>query len=201
VSREHRIIESRSGLISIVGGKLTTYRAMGAEVVDRVAERLRTLDGRSVGPRAPTEREPLPGGEARDLAGVVQEIQRDGFSAEVAEHLVHLFGAEAVAVSRLARSDESLGRPIVPGQVGVRAELVHAMRREMAVTLCDLLIRRTHLFYEAPGHALAQAPEIVTLAARELGWDAARQASELAEYLQEVERSIAFRAELVRSPH
>ncbi len=200
VSREHRIVEGRSGLISIVGGKLTTYRVMGAQVVDRVAERLRSLDGRSVAPRAPTEHEPLPGGEARDLAGVVQEIERDGFSTIVAEHLVRLFGAEAVAVSRLARSDESLGRPIVPGQAGMRAELVHAIRREMAMTLCDLLIRRTHLFYEAAGHALAEAPEIVELAARELGWDPARQASELAAYLQEVERSIAFRAELARSP-
>lgn len=196
VSREHRIVESQPGLISIVGGKLTTYRAMAAQVVDRVAERLRVLDGRPRLPPSETARESLPGGEARDLGVITQEIERDGFSKSVAEHLVRLFGSEAVAVSRLARSEPALGRPIVPGQPGLRAELVHAMRREMAMTLCDLLIRRTHLFYEAPGHAVAEAPDIVEMAARELGWDPPRQARELAAYLQEVERSIAFRADL-----
>ncbi|MBI2615963.1 MAG: glycerol-3-phosphate dehydrogenase/oxidase, partial [Gemmatimonadetes bacterium] len=64
------------------------------------------------------------------------------------------------------------------------------------VTLVDLLVRRTHVFYETPGHTVAEAPELVELAARELNWDAARKAVELTAYLKEVERSIAFLSEL-----
>jgi glycerol-3-phosphate dehydrogenase len=68
VSREHRVLESPHGLISIAGGKLTTYRVMARDVVDRVAARLHKLDGRPLPPRAPTDRQPLPGGEAAELA-------------------------------------------------------------------------------------------------------------------------------------
>ena len=198
-SREHRIVESPSGLISIVGGKLTTYRAMAAEVVNRVAARLHELDGRPVAPRARTDREPLPGGAARDLAIVTRDIEREGFPRTVAEHLTRLFGSEAPAVARLAQSDPALRRPVVEGHPALRAELIHAIHREMAVTLCDLLIRRLHVFYEVPGHALGEAPELAELAGQELGWDAARTAAELAAYLREVERTMAFTAELARS--
>jgi glycerol-3-phosphate dehydrogenase len=196
VSREHRIVDSPSGLISIVGGKLTTYRVMAAQVVDHVWRRLQSLDGRPPSPRARTDKEPLPGGVAHDLAVLARELEREGFAAEVAQHLVRQYGSEAPAVGRLARSDLELRRPIVPGHPALRAELVHAARREMAVTLSDLLVRRTHVFYETPGHGVAEAPELVELAARELGWDAARKATELAEYLKDVERSLAFLSEL-----
>ncbi|HEX4628036.1 MAG TPA: glycerol-3-phosphate dehydrogenase/oxidase, partial [Gemmatimonadales bacterium] len=66
-SREHRVVESPSGLVTIAGGKLTTHRVMARDVVDRVAYRLRALDGRPRAPRAPTDRMPLPGGETADL--------------------------------------------------------------------------------------------------------------------------------------
>ncbi len=200
VSREHRIVENAAGLVSIVGGKLTTYRAMAAQVVDHVARRLHQMDGRPISRRASTARDPLPGGAVRDMAVVVQDIEREGFARSVAEHLVQTFGSEAPAVVRLAQADPPLRRPIVPGHPAIRAELVHAIRREMALTLTDLLVRRTHVSYQAPGHAVAQAPEIVELAAAQLGWDPSRQAQELTAYLQEVERSIAFQAELTAAP-
>ncbi len=85
---------------------------------------------------------------------------------------------------------------IVEGHPAIRAELVHAIRREMAITLSDLLIRRTHLFHEVLGHAVPEAPNVVDLAARELGWDAGRKASELAAYLQEIQDGMAFRDDL-----
>jgi len=189
-------VDSPSGLISIVGGKLTTYRVMAGQVVDHVARRLHELDGRPLPGRAPTDQEQLPGGAAHDLTLLARDIEREGFTSEVAEHLVRSYGSEAPAVARLARSDIALRRPIVPGHPALRAELLHAIRREMAVTLSDLLVRRTHVFYETPGHAVAEAPELVELAARELNWDAARKAVELTAYLKDVEQSIAFLSEL-----
>lgn len=196
VSREYRIVESPSGLISVVGGKLTTYRIMAAQAVDQVARRLHELDGRPLPGRARTDTEPLPGGAARDLTVLARDLEREGVTSEAASHLVRSYGSEAPAVARLAMSDATLSHSIVPGHPALRAELVHAIRREMAVTLSDLLVRRTHVFYETPGHAVAEAPELVELAGRDLNWDAARQAEELTAYLKEVERSIACLAEL-----
>jgi glycerol-3-phosphate dehydrogenase len=114
----------------------------------------------------------------------------------LAERLARLYGTETPAILRLAQADRGLMTPVVPGYPAIRAELVHALRREMAVTLSDLLMRRTHLFYEVTGHAAAEAAQVVDLAGSELGWDGVRKAAELAAYLDEVRRGAAFRAEL-----
>src|SRR5256886_16004037 len=75
VPREHRIVESPSGLITIAGGKLTTFRVMGRDMVDRVARRLHELDGRPIPRRPPTDRVPLPGGEAARSEEHTSELQ------------------------------------------------------------------------------------------------------------------------------
>ena len=196
VSREHRILVSDSGVISVVGGKLTTYRAVAEETVNVVERKLRDIDGRKPVGRAPTDTQPLPGGATRDLDVLTEEIAREGFGRETATHLVRAYGTESAAVLNLAQSDPDLARPIVAGHPAIRAQLVHAIRREMAITLTDLLVRRTHLFYEVLGHAVPEVPGVVDLAAQELGWDAGRKASELAAYLQEIQHAMAFRDEL-----
>ncbi len=127
---------------------------------------------------------------------LTEEIAREGFNRETAIHLVRAYGTESAAVLNIAQSDPDLARPIVAGHPAIRAQLVHAIRREMAITLSDLLMRRTRLFYEVLGHAVPEAPEVVELAAHELGWDAGRKASELAAYLQEIQNAMAFRDEL-----
>lgn len=196
VSREHKVLEGRSGMISVVGGKLTTFRVMARQVVDLVASRLHELDGRSVAPRARTDKEALPGGEVTDTEVLVKEIVAEGYAQVVARHLVEAYGTEAAAVLRLAQSDPDLNRPVVPDHPVLRAELVHAARREMAMTLCDLMMRRTHLYFEVMGHALPEVPVVVDLAAQELGWDGGRKATELAQYLQQIQHSMAFRDDL-----
>ena len=196
VSREHRILESDSGIISVVGGKLTTFRAMAAQVVDVVAEKLRKLDGRSVPNKSGTDAEPLPGGDVQDLDVLVQHVVGEGLTVQTGKHLVRAYGSETAAVLNLALADPKLAEPVVPGHPAIRAELIHAMRREMAVTLADLLIRRTHIFWEVMGHAVPEAPGIVDLVADELGWDASRKASELSAYLREIQDTMAFRDDL-----
>jgi len=195
VSREH-VITERAGMISVVGGKLTTYRRMAADVVDRVSRALHELDGRPEPPRAATDREPLPGGETAELDAIGLEMEREGLASPVAQHLVRRYGTEAPAVARLAASDPLLARPIAPGGVRLRAELVHAGEREMALTLCDLLVRRTHAFYEIPGHAVDQADELAALVAPRMGWDAARTAAEAEAYRAHVAHEEAFRLHL-----
>ena len=196
VSREHAILESETGLISIVGGKLTTYRKMAAQVVDLVCKRLRELDGRPVPAPALTDKRPLPGGEMQDLDLLIDSTESEGLPRAVATHLVHTYGSETAAVARLATSDPALAAPVVPGHATVWAEILYAMRREMAITLGDLLIRRTHLFYVAPDQTLERAPAVAQLAMREMGWDSERRNAELEAYKYEVSRSVAFREDV-----
>lgn len=188
VSREHRVLESPHGLISIAGGKLTTYRVMARDVVDRVAARLHELDGRPLPPRAQTDRQPLPGGEAAELEVLVEAARARGASETTARHLVASYGSEAAAVLNLVDRDRPLGEPIVPGRPEIWAEVNYGVEREMAVRLQDILIRRLHLFYEVPDQAQSVVPRVAARMKQLLGWDQTREAEELRDYFQIVER-------------
>lgn len=188
VPREHRIVESASGLLTIAGGKLTTYRSMAAELVNAVSKRLRHLDGRRVPSSAPTDREPLPGGEVADFAQLADELVKGGQDRDVADHLVATYGAEAAAVANLATREPDLALPLLDGWPLLRADVVYQARREMAMTVSDVLVRRTHLFHRHPTQAVEVAPLVSRLLARELGWDAGREAGSVAQYLAEVAR-------------
>ena len=188
VSREHRVLESPHGLISIAGGKLTTYRVMARDVVDRVAARLHELDGRPLPPRAQTDRQPLPGGEAAELEVLVEAARARGASETTARHLVAYYGSEAAAVLNLVDRDRPLGEPIVAGRPEIWAEVTYGVEREMAVRLQDILIRRLHLFYEAPDQAQSVVPKVAARMKQLLGWDQTREAEELRDYFQVVER-------------
>src|SRR5213083_1369496 len=194
-SREHRVVASASGLLTVAGGKLTTYRVMARDLVDRVAARLRELDGRPRAPRVPTDRLPLPGGETADLEGLVKAAMERGASERTARHLVEAYGSEAAAVLNLVDGDRALGRPIVAGRATLWAEVAHAVEREMAVRLSDVLVRRLHLFYATRDQAVPAASPVADWLAEALGWDATRRAEEVAAYQDLVARSRAFAKE------
>lgn len=196
VSREHRITEGASGLLTIAGGKLTTHRVMAQELVDLVAARLRALDGRPRAPRPATHRLPLPGGETADLEGLTKAAVERGASEATARHLVGAYGSEAAAVLNLVDRDRALGGRIVAGRPELWAEVEHAVEREMAVRLSDVLVRRLHLFYKTRDQAVPATSAVADRLAQALGWDGARRAEELAAYLQLVKRSRAFAREV-----
>ena len=130
LSRRHKVTASASGVVTIGGGKLTTYRKMAEDTVDEVVARLG--GGRR---RCPTRRLTLLGAPGLDGAGQ----QRLGVDPELAAHLAARYGSEAQVVAALVAADPALGRPIVPGLPDVRAEVVHAARHEMATTVDDVL--------------------------------------------------------------
>jgi glycerol-3-phosphate dehydrogenase len=198
VSREHRVVESAQGLITIAGGKLTTYRVMARDVADRVAARLHELDGRPVAARPPTDRLPLPGGEAAELEVLIEGARARGVSAAIARHLVASYGSEAPAVLNLVDRDRSLGEPLLPGGSEIWAEVVHAVEREMAQRVQDVLVRRLHLFYEHPEQAMGVVTPVARRMKQLLGWDDVREAEELVDYFKLVERARGFRAEIGR---
>lgn len=191
-SREHQILESGSGLLSIIGGKLTTYRIMARQVVDGVARRLARESGVRPLRECETDRRPLAGGT---LAGMhvllAQEVERavreQGIKAEgVAPYLIGTYGVDYGRILELVRTDPSLGRPIVPGLPYLWAEVPHAVRYEMALTLSDFMIRRTHLLFEEGRRGTEPASQVAALMARHLGWEAREMAAQVEGYRREV---------------
>jgi glycerol-3-phosphate dehydrogenase len=182
-SREHAIVQGAGGMITVVGGKLTTYRAMAEEVVDRAVRELRFRDGRPRPAGTRTDEEPLPGGEAADLAQFRERGLELGVAAESVEHLLRHYGTEAAGIYNLGSGERRLLRRLAPPHPAVEAEVVHAVRREMAQTVEDVLVRRIHLYYEAPDHGVQAARRVAELMARERGWDEARVEDEAAKYV------------------
>jgi len=193
VSREHQVFESPHGLITIAGGKLTTYRIMARDVVDRVAKRLRELDGRPVAGRPPTDQLPLPGGEAAELQILIEAARARGASDVTAPHLVAYYGSEAAAVLNLVERERALGEPMVRGRPEIWAEVVYAVEREMAMRVQDVMIRRLHLFYETREQARDLVAAVAARMKQLLGWDDVREAEELRDYFGLVQQAQAFR--------
>ena len=188
IPREHLIHAGPGGMLTIAGGKLTTYRVMGAELVDRVVAVLHALDGRPRVSRPPTDVEPLPGGEARDLAPLGQPGHELGLPAATVDHVVRTYGTECAAVFNLAREHRELAEPLSPDHPAIAAEVVHLARRELVCRVEDVLIRRIHPYYETPDHGRSAAARTAQLLARELNWSADRSADEVRAYLALVER-------------
>ena len=182
VSREHLIRRGPGGMLTIAGGKLTTYRSMAAELVDQVAGELTRREGRPRPDAAPTDTEPLPGGEASDLGPMRQTVMDLGLSADTAEHLLRHYGTEAAAVCNLGRLDRRLLARLHPDHPAIEAEVVHHARRELATRVDDVLVRRIHLYYETTDHGAQAAPRVAALLGQELGWDQEQVARELAEW-------------------
>ena len=186
VPREHHIARGPQGMLSIVGGKLTTYRSMAAELVDRAVQELHRLDGRRAAPRAPTEMEPLPGGEARVFDTFGQTGLDLGLPEATVKHLLAHYGTESAAVNNLVRERPELARPLSDSHPAIEAEVLHVTRREMAQRVEDVLVRRIHLYYEAKDHGLNAARRVAELMGAELGWGEARVVEEAERYTQQV---------------
>jgi len=184
VPREHLILRGPGGMLSIAGGKLTTYRVMGAELVDQVTGILHQLDGRPRAPRPATDREPLPGGEVMDLEPLGQPGLELGLPIETVDYLIRCHGTECAAIFNLVRERRELAEPLAPGYPAIAAQVLHAARRELAQRVEDVLIRRLHLYYETADRGAGAAHRTAKLMAEDLGWDEARTAQEAERYLQ-----------------
>jgi glycerol-3-phosphate dehydrogenase len=197
VSREHEIRIDADGLITIAGGKLTTYRRMSAEVVDK-AVGLLMLMGRSPDRLEParTDSSPLPGGvgwpEDDDPAPVVARTLEAGsgrISEKTAMCLVQTYGTRALDVATMAAKDTSMASPLVEGRPEIMAQVRFAVQSELAERLSDVMIRRTQLFYRCESQGLRAAEAISREMTELLEWSEDRRLEEVALYRAEVERS------------
>src|ERR1700733_103999 len=179
LSREHVVDAPLPGLVSIAGGKFTTYRLMAKDVVDAAVENF----PRPVPPSVTGE---LPLLGADGLPAVRASAQRlaDDYGVPVAsvEHLVARYGSTAVEVLELIRADKSLGQPLTGGGPYLRAEVAYAVTHEGALHVTDVLARRVRLLIESADSGASVAPEVAAIMAPLLGWNRRRRAAEAREY-------------------
>lgn len=170
-SREHRIRTEPNGLVRITGGKFTTYRLMAEQTVD-------TALGRAAAKARPSTTTDLPllgAASGAELDAVTTEVAgRTGLDRDLAERMVRRYGTEASDVVALG-SELDLLRPLGPGVGHLEAEVVWAVRQESALSLDDVLARRTRLASDLPDRAGAIAPRVAELIGAELGWTPAQQ--------------------------
>ena len=193
LSRRHKVLTSESGLITITGGKLTTYRKMAADTVDATAPLL----GRRRLHKSPTKHMKLRGAEGH--GGL--DASRLGTDQATLDHLQSRYGGESRTVLALVEADPELARPLVAGLPYLRAEAVYAARYEMARTLEDVLSRRTRALLLDRDAARDAALDVARLLAPELGWDEdeVRRQTESFRSRAERERETAGLPEAVRA--
>lgn len=208
VSREHTLVIGESGLITIAGGKLTTYRLMSKEVVDSAVKmlRLRGQLRRRLNP-ARTEEEPLPGavGWPEDddhdvVASQIKDVAGKHITFPTARLLADTYGMRGADVARRVRQDKSLAAVLVPGRPEILAQVDHAVQDELASTVTDVLKNRTALFYRDPHQGLAAAGTVADRMAELLGWSEEVRLEMEAAYRSEVEDSRRWRQDPRSTP-
>ena len=179
LSREHAVSESVAGLITVAGGKYTTYRVMARDAVDAAVRGL----GRPV-PASCSHRIPLLGGAGfPGLWPRRAELAREsGLPLEQVERLLRRYGTRIREILELARRRPELAEPLPGGGGYLRAEIVHAAAGEGALHLDDVLTRRTRISIETADRGVAAAPEVARLVGEVLGWDEATRRREIAHY-------------------
>ena len=182
-SREHAIHSSPTGVLSISGGKLTTYRVMARDMVDAVEETLGVPHRKT-----PTDSLPLPGGDIPSFDEELAAARAELASEDTAHHLVRCYGGRWRQVWALTREQPHLAEPLVPGLPYIRAEAVHGVTHELVHTLSDLLVRRLKVGFETRDLGRAAARLAASDMAPLLGWSPDTVERQLADYSRDVER-------------
>jgi len=182
LARDHLVeMEPVSGLVSIMGGKWTTYRVMAQDTIDAVERHLE----RKVGACCTLNR-PLVGSDGY-TPDSWQILPREfGISEASARHLCSKFGVRARDVMALARANPRLAAPLASGLTPLQAEVVFCARHEMAVSIEDILARRIGLEPYGWRESMVAAPQVAELLGTELGWAREQQARATEQYLARI---------------
>jgi glycerol-3-phosphate dehydrogenase len=205
LSREHGILVDPDGLVTIAGGKLTTYRKMAAQVVDQAVALLHLTGAGMDAREARTGKEPLPGAAPHDglewpedddhATVAARVVAESGGTADETTGLLlaGTYGTRAIAVARRMAEDAGAAARIVPDRPERMAQVDVAVEEELAKRLSDVMVRRTQLFFRDTDQGLGAAEAVAARMGARLGWDAARCAEEVARYQAEVALSRRWR--------
>ena len=190
LSRRHKVRRSDSGVVTITGGKLTTYREMAADTIDEVLSEVLEADRITrFRRRSKTKHIKIHGANGyEDLVDSADTISPLG--GDQVRRLADRYGSDATTVLAIAESDQSLAEPLVPGLHYLRAEAIFAVRYEMATTVDDILSRRTRARLETRDASADAAAAVAALLAPELGWDEAEQARQVADYRARIDEEL-----------
>ena len=182
ITRKHIIFDHRkegvNNLLTLIGGKLTTYRNVGEEMVDAIFKRMK----RSPKP-CQTDKLPLPGCILPSDRRIQQAVDKysSTLAIDIINHLFSVYGAKALEVLALTEDDPELGQRIDSDLSDIKAQIVYAVRNEFAHTLVDILRRRTTLAMN--GHyGMNLLPEVIDTLQQYCGWDRERCDRDRAEY-------------------
>lgn len=198
VSREHVIFVEEDGLVTIAGGKLTTYRRMATEVVDKSIDWLRLTDKLPSlkKNRKDTAVEALPGGvgwpDNDDFEAVAAQLLAKTeleISMETAVLLVNSYGMCAFDILKIMEENPELIAPLNDGRPEVLAQVYYAVKDELAERISDVLIRRTQIFYRDFNQGLDCVQRVGDMMAELLNWSAETKQKAIEEYQSDVARS------------
>lgn len=204
VSREHQIVIGEDGLITIAGGKLTTYRKMAKECVDNAVQILK-LSGNLPEDihSGQTFKFPLPGAvgwpEDDDHTKVADEVTNVcdcNLDEETRLHLVDTYGMRALEIAKLCAADPKLTDRIVPGRFEIMAQIDFGVREEMAASVSDILIRRTQIFFRDHDQGLGSVDKVADRMAELIGWSDTEKQKSIEAYKGEVALSRKWKEEL-----
>ena len=196
ISREHTVDRSAPGFVSIAGGKYTTYRIMGKDVIDLAGIELRRIISESV-----TEKLPIVGADG--YFALEQQIDRiaeeSGLSTESVRHLLNRYGSLISEILELIKNDSKLAKPLTKDLPYLKAEIHYAVSHEGARSVDDVISRRTRLAFEAQNSAMHLANDVATIIAPVLGWSIKQKKVSVAAYLDIAEREIVAIEEALAS--
>ncbi|MBI3785122.1 MAG: glycerol-3-phosphate dehydrogenase/oxidase [Deltaproteobacteria bacterium] len=189
ISRKDEVMVGPTGLISMAGGKLTTYRKMAERVVGMVTERLQALGETLPEKRGDSETTPLSGGETGDdVDAFIQrlKVRWPRVSADLVERMIQVYGSNGERMVEAMANDPQLARRCGADSALTVSEVAYAVREEMAMTLNDFLERRSRLFLWDPNNGLNVAADVARRMGNLLGWDASRVDAEVEAYRKHV---------------
>ena len=194
LSREHTVDRPAPGFVSIAGGKYTTYRIMGRDVIDLAVNELRKLSPESV-----TEKLPLIGADG--YFALVQQIEaiadESGLDSQTVTHLLNRYGSLISEILDLIKADALLAKKLDADLPYLKAEIYYAVSHEGARSVDDVISRRTRIAFEARNQGLDLADAIAEIIAPVLGWSAKERRASVAAYELLVERELAALDELL----
>lgn len=205
VSREHSLTVGVDGMVTIAGGKLTTYRRMCEEVVDKAIQLLKLKgalpDG--VAKKGRTEESPLPGAigwPANDDVAVVAAQIREAAGQKIDEDtallLANTYGMRGLKVAQLVNSNPELARRLVPQRPEILAQVDFGVHEELASTVLDIIKQRTQLFYRDVDQGLSAVAAVADRMAILLQWDAATRQRSIDAYQADVDLNRRWRQDV-----
>ncbi len=196
LSREHTVDRPAPGFVSLAGGKYTTYRVMAKDAVD-----LAVLDLRRIVSDSVTDKLPLIGADGYfALKQQVLKIASEyNLSEATVQHLLDRYGSLISEILEIVAADESMAERLIPDLPYIKAEILHAASHEGALSVEDVLLRRTRISFEASDSGLSVADKVADLIGTVLNWSAADRKDSIQSYERVVEDEESALRALVKS--